>query len=74
MSEVCQACHQPYDTVYRVPDVVWKKISPKTIDGHGGGGLLCPPCADARASKAGYFLFWSAEVGRYPVAEAKEGE
>ena len=30
--EHCQICGQPYETVYRVPDWIWKRITPKLRD------------------------------------------
>jgi hypothetical protein len=57
--ESCAACHDPYQTVYHVPDGVWDQIS-------GGVNLLCLPCADGRARKLGIELYWEAEVGEFP--------
>lgn len=59
LGEVCSACHDPYLTVYLLPDEVWDQIA-------AGASLLCPSCADARARKLGIELYWEAEVGEYP--------
>ena len=59
--EVCEACGDRYDTVYRIPDDVWAKITPR----EGSAGTLCLPCADRRASCAGISLFFEASVGRW---------
>jgi len=67
-NEQCQDCGSPYKAVYRVPDDVWRLISP-TDD---GSGLLCIDCADFQARRAGIVLFWEAAVGEYPGAVSGE--
>lgn len=56
--EHCQSCGQAYATVYWLPDDVWARITPKPEQ--PGAGLLCVPCADARARVAGLTLSWTA--------------
>ena len=65
--ETCQSCGRQYHTVYRVPDEVWAVISPKPVEGNGGGGLLCPACCEMRARAAGITLFWEAAVNEFPT-------
>ena len=68
MSEFCQNCEGYYDTVYRVPDGIWERLT-----GHiDGRGLLCPACCDLLARRAGLELYWEAAVGEYPVAAERE--
>ena len=68
MSEVCQNCEGYYDTVYRMPDDVWEKLT-----GHAdGGGLLCPACCDLLARRVGLELYWEAAIGEYPIAAERE--
>ena len=62
--EVCQQCSTHYSTIYRVSDEIWVQIAKR----NDGGGLLCPVCADARASELGIQLYWEAAIGRYPTA------
>jgi len=68
MSEFCQNCEGYYDTVFRVPDDVWEKLT----DRADGRGLLCPACCDLLARRAGLELYWEAAVGEYPVAAERE--
>ena len=68
MSEVCQNCEGYYDTVYRVPDGVWERLTGHT----DGAGLLCPACCELLARRAGLELYWEATVGEYPVAAERE--
>jgi len=59
--EHCQNCGKSYLTIYRVPDKIWKKITPKKEE----GGLLCIECADKGARKLGINLYWDACVGKW---------
>ena len=68
MSEVCQNCECCYDTVFRVPDDVWERLTGHIDD----RGLLCPACCDLLARRAGLELYWEATVGEYPVAAERE--
>lgn len=66
--EQCHACGNRYTTIYRVPNEVWAKIAPnrETLGQHPEhqfGGLLCPACADRRASELGIILYWDANTG-----------
>lgn len=63
MTELCQNCECYYDTVYRVPDAVWLKLTGQ----NDGGGLLCPACCDLLARQAGIELFWEAGIAEYPI-------
>ena len=56
--ERCQCCGERYLTVYRLPDELWARITPRPES--PGGGLLCPACADERARELGVLLVWSA--------------
>lgn len=65
MSEICETCYQPYETVYRVPNGVWARIAPRKDDlgpypEHQYGGLLCPDCATKAARGEGIDLFFEA--------------
>jgi hypothetical protein len=40
----CMDCNSSISNDVNVPDDIWKKISPKKVDGFKGGGLLCPQC------------------------------
>ena len=55
--EHCQVCGKEYETVYSIPDEVWRKITPKD----GEAGLLCIECADQRARRMGRELYWIAQ-------------
>jgi hypothetical protein len=72
MSETCQDCGSPYEEVYRVPDEVWRQISPKASEGDGLGGLLCLHCAEVRAWQKGITLYWEAAIGNFPSIVAVE--
>ena len=62
--EKCQKCGEHYLTVYRVPDEVWKVITPKPYA--PGAGLLCPLCAESLSRAAGITLYWEASPGEFP--------
>lgn len=64
LGEFCGCCGQRYDTVYEVPDFIWKKIASRR------GQLLCPRCADSRARDAGIHLYWGAFPDIYPMEMA----
>ena len=66
--EKCDNCHRLYETVYRVPDLVWEAVSKKK----DGAGMLCIQCCDAIAREKGAGLWWEARIGRYPT-EVPEG-
>ena len=68
MSEFCQNCEGYYDTVFRVPDDVWERLTGHT----DGAGLLCPACCELLARRVGLELYWEAAVGEYPVAAERE--
>lgn len=74
--ELCQCCGDRYETVYRVPNEVWKQIAPnpETIGDDPGhyGGLLCPDCADSRARESGAVLFWEAFEGDWHSCDEPE--
>jgi hypothetical protein len=61
MSEKCQRCGKRYDTVYTLPDYIWRKISPKG----SLSGMLCPECADEIAREKGIVLYWTANENDY---------
>ena len=61
-SEKCDICGKHYETVYRVPDEVWEKISHK----ENGAGMLCIEHADYFARELGIELFFSAGIGEFP--------
>lgn len=61
--ESCDECGAHYETVYNLPDHLWRRIS-----GHDdGAGKLCPACCDRLAREAGIELFWEAADGAYPT-------
>lgn len=68
MSELCETCGRHYEIVYRVPNDVWTKITPRK-DGlgphpeHQYGGLLCPDCAAKAARDEGIELYFEASTG-----------
>jgi len=62
--EQCQRCGVRYDTIYRVPPAVWHRILPAA----GEAGLLCLPCCEELARKAGLVLHWDAAVGQFPYS------
>ena len=69
MGEKCQRCDWVYETVYRIDDSLWERISPKKSK----AGLLCPECADELARRQGITLFWEAKQGEYPSVVAAKG-
>lgn len=48
----CDGCGNHYNYDLSVPDDLWKKISPRPLDGYKTGGLLCPECILSRALSA----------------------
>jgi len=59
--EKCQRCGKLYLTVYRLPNEIWKQISPKG----DLSGLLCIECADKIAREKGLNLYWEAKQGEF---------
>lgn len=62
MSEKCQRCGKSYNTIYTLPNKIWRKISPK----NSLSGLLCPECAEKAAREKGIILYWVAKENNYP--------
>jgi hypothetical protein len=60
--ESCDECGAHYDTVYRLPDLLWERISGRD----DGGGKLCPACCDRIAREKGIELFWEALEDVHP--------
>lgn len=62
MSEQCHRCQKHYETVYRVPNEVWKLIYPGESLGdypeYPMGGLLCVDCAWVLSKEAGVILYF----------------
>ena len=65
MSEMCMDCGLSYDTVYCIPDEIWKLITGRA----NSSGLLCPICADKKARAIDIILYWEAGIGKYPRKE-----
>ncbi len=61
----CDDCGRKYFIIYRVPNHIWTKISPKpeTLGDyieHQFGGILCPDCATRKARDIGVTLYFDA--------------
>ncbi len=61
--ECCQSCGKIYETVYKLPDDIWARITP-SMDKEAG--LLCISCADKIAIEKRISLCWGGKENEFP--------
>ena len=56
--EFCRDCGNDVEVVWTADDGLWAKVSGNP----DGGGILCIPCFDLRATDMGLFIRWVPQV------------